>query len=138
MNPVSDAVFTTLHSDKRVQALNEFFKYGAQIYVLAGALRDAIAAHYEAEGNGTPRDFDIAVEHISRGDFDTVLRAFGRRNRHGGYALRGDGAPDWDVWRLEETIGLRKTGIPCSIENVTHVQLGLQRDCPGPKDRPIP
>jgi len=118
MNPVRDAVFTSLYSDKRAQALNEFFKYGAEIYVLAGALRDAIAAHYEGEGDGTPRDFDIAVGDISRGDFDTVLRAFGRRNRHGGYALRADGGLDWDVWRLEETIGLRKTGAPCSIENV--------------------
>ncbi len=96
MNPVRDAVFTSLYSDKRAQALNEFFKYGAEIYVLAGALRDAIAAHYEGEGDGTPRDFDIAVADISRGDFDTVLRAFGRRNRHGGYALRADGGLDWE------------------------------------------
>src|SRR6266851_3586981 len=70
MNPVRDAVFTSLYSDKRAQALNEFFKYGAEIYVLAGALRDAIAAHYEGEGDGTPRDFDIAVADISRGEFD--------------------------------------------------------------------
>jgi len=54
--PGQDAVFTSLYSDKRAQALNEFFKYGAEIYVLAGALRDAIAAHYEGEGDGTPRD----------------------------------------------------------------------------------
>lgn len=49
---------------------------------------------------------------------DAVFQAFGRRNRHGGYLLPAEGAPNWDVWRLEETIGLRKTGAPCSIENV--------------------
>jgi len=81
----------------------------------------------------------LLVADISRGDFDTVLRAFGRRNRHGGYALRADGGLDWDVWRLEETIGLRKTGTPCSIENVLRTfNLDWQRDWPGPKDRSIP
>ncbi|HZD93758.1 MAG TPA: hypothetical protein VE133_05855, partial [Candidatus Sulfotelmatobacter sp.] len=28
------------------------------------------------------------------------------------------GSPDWDIWRLEETIGIRKTGSACSLENV--------------------
>jgi hypothetical protein len=118
MNPVRDAVFTTLYSDRRAQALNEFLRCGAQIYVVAGSLRDAIAMHYEGEGDNTPRDFDIVIGHPCRGDFDEVLGALGRRNRHGGYVLRGEGAPNWDVWRLEDTIGLRKTGAPCSIENV--------------------
>ncbi|PYT29341.1 MAG: hypothetical protein DMG57_11985 [Acidobacteria bacterium] len=56
--------------------------------------------------------------HVRRADFDRVLLACGWRNRHGGYVLRGEPAPAWDVWRLEDTIGLRKTGTPCSIENV--------------------
>lgn len=118
MNPVKDAVFAALHSDPRAQALNEFFRSGAQSYVVAGALRDAIAMHYEKESNKTPRDFDIVVGRLCREEFDAVLQSFGRRNRHGGYLLTSEGAPNWDVWRLEETIGLRKTGAPCSIENV--------------------
>jgi hypothetical protein len=118
MNPVRDVVFTTVYSDWRAPALNEFLRCRAQIYVVAGALRDAIAMHYEGGGDNTPRDFDIAIGNLCRGDFDAVLEAFGRRNRHGGYVLRGEGAPNWDIWRLEETIGLRKTGTPCSIDNV--------------------
>jgi hypothetical protein len=118
LKSVSDAVFAPINGDRRAEALHEFFKCGAQIYVLAGALRDAIAAHYVGDSNRAPRDFDIAVTHVRREDFDAVLLAFGRRNRHGGYVLRGESGPDWDVWRLEETIGLRKTGAPCSIENV--------------------
>jgi hypothetical protein len=118
MNPVRDAVFTAIHSDPRAQALNEFSRGGAEIYVVAGALRDAIVMQYEGEGDKTPRDFDIVIGRLCRGEFDAVLQAFGRRNRHGGYLLPAEGAPNWDVWRLEETIGLRKTGAPCSIENV--------------------
>jgi hypothetical protein len=118
MNPVRDAVFTALHCDPRAQALNEFSRCGAEIYVVAGALRDAIVMQYEGEGDRTPRDFDIVIGRLCRGEFDEVLQAFGRRNRHGGYLLTAEGAPNWDVWRLEETIGLRKTGTSCSIENV--------------------
>jgi hypothetical protein len=118
MNPVRDVVFTALHSDPRAQALDEFFRCGAEIYVVAGALRDAMVIQYEGEGDQTPRDFDMAVSGLRREEFDGVLQSFGRRNRHGGYVLPAEGAPNWDVWRLEETIGLRKTGAPCSIENV--------------------
>ena len=118
LKSVRDAIFSSINGDRRAQALQEFLDHGAQIYVLAGAIRDVIAAHYEGEGNGMPRDFDIAVASVRREDFDTLLLAFGRPNRHGGYVLHGEGTPNWDVWRLEETIGLRKTGAPCSIENV--------------------
>ena len=118
LNPVRDAVFSAINTDVRVEALHEFFERGAQIFVLAGALRDTIAAHYEGEGPGDPRDFDIAVAGINRELFDEVLMGFGRRNRHGGYILSQPGSPDWDVWRLEETIGLKKTGAPRSLENM--------------------
>jgi hypothetical protein len=118
MNPVRDAIFAALHSDQRAQALSEFFRCGALIYVVAGALRNAIAAHYEGEGDKTPRDFDIIVGRLCRAEFDAVLQTLGRRNRHGGYLLPAEGAPNWDVWRMEDTIGLRKTGALCSIENV--------------------
>jgi hypothetical protein len=118
LNPARDAVFAAINTDVRADALYEFFKHGASIFVVAGALRDAIAAQYESEGPGDPRDFDIAVANISRGLFDEVLMDLGRRNRHGGYVLSRPGSPDWDVWRLEETIGLKKTGSPRSLENM--------------------
>jgi hypothetical protein len=118
LNPVRDAVFSAINMDIRAEALHEFFKRGAHIFILAGALRDAIAAHYEGEGTGDPRDLDIAVANVSRELFDEVLIGLGRRNRHGGYILSQPGSPDWDVWRLEETIGLKKTGAPRSLENM--------------------
>jgi hypothetical protein len=118
LNPVRDAVFSAIHADLRAEALQEFLKNGADIFIMAGALRDAIAAYYGGEGAGDPRDFDVAVANISREIFDEVLSPLGRRNRHGGYVLSILGTPNWDVWRLEETIGLKKTGASCSLENV--------------------
>lgn len=118
LNPARNAVLAAINADVRADALYEFFKHGAQVFIVAGALRDAIAAHYEGEGPGDPRDFDIAVANISRELFDEVLMGFGRRNRHGGYILSQPGSPDWDMWRLEETIGLKKTGAPRSLENM--------------------
>jgi len=109
--------FSAIHSDRRVQLLQEFLRGKASIYVLAGALRDAIASHYVGRA-ATPRDFDLAVAGVCRENFDDVLSPVGERNRHGGYLLRGFQTPDWDVWRLEETIGIKKTGAPCSLENV--------------------
>jgi len=118
LNPARNAVLAAINVDIRADALYEFFKHGAQVFIVAGALRDAIAAYYEGEGPGDPRDFDIAVAGISRELFDEVLMGFGQRNRHGGYILSRPGSPDWDVWRLEETIGLKKTGAPRSLENM--------------------
>jgi hypothetical protein len=118
LNPVRDTVFAAINSDPRVAALQEFFERGAHIYVLAGALRDAIASEYLGQHDSTPRDFDIAVANVPREVFDEVLQSFGKRNRHGGYVLGGKGAPSWDVWRLEESIGLKKTGADCSLANV--------------------
>lgn len=118
LNPARDAVFAAINNDARAEALDEFFKHGASIFVVAGAVRDAIVAQYEGESPGDPRDFDIAVANISRELFDEVLMGLGRRNRHGGYVLSSPGSSDWDVWRLEETIGLKKTGSPRSLENM--------------------
>src|ERR1700686_1225242 len=100
LNPVKDAVFAAINSDPRAQALPEFFQRGAHIYVLAGALRDAIACDM-GQQDSTPRDFDIAVANVRREVFDEVLQSFGKQNRHGGYVLGGQGVPNWDVWRLE-------------------------------------
>ena len=130
LNSVKNAVLTSIYADDRSAALNEFFRSGAEIYVLAGVLRDVIASHYEGEGEGAPRDLDIAVAHVPRRLFDGVLSRDGTMNRHGGYVMRRQGSPPWDIWRLEETIGLRKTGVECSLEKcVAELQSWLQRYC---------
>ncbi|HEY6252373.1 MAG TPA: hypothetical protein VI685_20655 [Candidatus Angelobacter sp.] len=117
INSVGETIIAAINSDPRAQALQQFFQDGARIYVLAGALRDAIAQDL-GQQQSTPRDFDIAVGNVKREAFDEVLQSFGMLNRHGGYMLSAPGAPNWDVWRLEESIGLRKTGARCSLETV--------------------
>jgi hypothetical protein len=117
INSVRDDIFGCLNSDPRTGALQEFFRNGAHVYVLAGALRDTISFD-SSEWHGTPRDFDIAVSNVGREVFDEVLQPLGKQNRHGGYVLSVPGAPNWDVWRLEESIGLKKTGMACSLQTV--------------------
>src|SRR2546426_2898459 len=113
-----DHLLGSLYQGSRSLLLEEFLRRDAQIYILAGAVRDAIAALYEGRGDGRPRDFDIGVAGIDSEDFNYILAAFGMRNRHGGFVLREQDLPTWDVWRLEDSIGLRKTGSIFSLENV--------------------
>lgn len=117
-NPIRDSILTSLYAGDRAEIFEEFLREGADIYILAGALRDAIASHYEGQSDGIPRDFDIAISNVKREFFDSILSAYGSRNRHNGYVLTEKHLPNWDLWRLEETIGLRKTNSKCSIENV--------------------
>jgi hypothetical protein len=118
LNSISDRILIALHSDPRVAVLQEFLKHDAQIYVLAGAIRDALASEYHGADQLGPRDIDIAVSNVSREFFTSLAAAHGARNRHGGYVLAGHTRPTWDLWRLEDSIGLRKTNTPCSLENV--------------------
>jgi hypothetical protein len=118
LNAVQHRILDSLYHGSRSALLEEFLKRNAKIYILAGAVRDAIAVLYEGRGDGRPRDFDIAIAGIQREDFNDVLASFGVRNRHGGFVLREQELPTWDVWRLEDSIGLRKTGSSFSLENV--------------------
>ena len=117
LKSVQNAILSAMYDDPRVQSLQEFVRVGAQVYIMAGAVRDAIAADVGLQ-DGAPRDFDIAVAGVKREFFDEILRQLGTKNRHGGYVLRTIGAASWDIWRLEESIGLKKTGTPCSLAAV--------------------
>src|SRR6185437_16603590 len=101
LNSAREAIHSAIYMDFRSLALEEFLRAGGEIFVVAGAVRDAIALHYEGEGSGEPRDYDIAVAGVGRRLFDEVLSSLGRRNRHGGYLLNKPGFADWDVWLLE-------------------------------------
>ncbi len=118
LSAVRHHIVDSLYRGSRGPLLEELLRRDAKIYICAGAVRDAIASRYEGRGDGAPRDFDIGVAGINRKDFNYLLAAMGLRNRHGGFVLREHGLPTWDVWRLEDSIGLRKTGIPYSLENV--------------------
>jgi hypothetical protein len=115
---VSNRVLESIYHDPRAALLREFELLHAEIYLLAGAIRDFLSLELNGTGSEVPRDIDLAVSGIPREFFDSVLRSHGVKNRHGGYVLARHGTPPWDIWRLEESVGLRKTNTPCSIENV--------------------
>lgn len=113
-----DQILESLYQTPRAIILDEFFRRGARIYALAGAVRDAIASDFGQQSGWAPRDFDVGVMGIAAPEFEYVLSGIGEKNRHGGFALESLGKPRWDVWRLENSIGLRKTGTVFSLENV--------------------
>jgi hypothetical protein len=115
---INDRILASVYSDPRAAVLHEFLRHDARIYVLAGAIRDALAREYAGTSDGTPRDFDIAISNVSRELFDSIVTTYGVRNRHDGYLLTSHLLPRWDVWRLEDSVGLRKTNTVCTIENV--------------------
>jgi hypothetical protein len=118
LSAISDRILKSVQSDARAPVLHELQIHNAHVYVLAGAVRDALNLEYNGIGTETPRDIDIAVSGVSREFFDSVLKTYGMRNRHGGYVLTGHTVPSWDVWRLEDSVGLRKTNTPPSVENM--------------------
>jgi hypothetical protein len=118
LKAVQDHLFSWIHKGARTRVLDEFLKCNGKIHIVAGAVRDAIAAHEVGYDDGSPRDLDIAISNIKRELFDEILSDQGKRNRHGGYVLNDMRLPSWDIWRLEDTVGLRKTRAVCSLENM--------------------
>lgn len=118
LKPISNRIVDSLYRTSRSTILDELFRRGAKIHVLGGAVRDSIAFEIDREADWVPRDFDIGVSAIERAEFEYLLSAFGEKNRHGGFVVKEQGFPTWDVWLLESSIGLRKTGAPFSLESV--------------------
>jgi hypothetical protein len=118
LDRVQDRISRSLYQGRRSWLIDELLRSGGEVYVVAGAVRDAIASEYEGQKQIEPRDIDIGVSGVSRDYLDDVLTDFGMRNRHGGFVLRESGLPTWDVWRFEDSIGLRKTGTKFSLRNV--------------------
>jgi hypothetical protein len=118
LKPISNRIEESLYRTSRSTILDELFHRGAKIHVLGGAVRDSIAFEFDREADWAPRDFDIGVSAIEPAEFEYLLSAFGEKNRHGGFVVKEQGFPTWDLWLLESSIGLRKTGAPFSLENV--------------------
>jgi hypothetical protein len=92
---------------------------GGRSYVLAGAVRDTLATSEFGLKVNTPRDLDIGVEGVPRRTFDDVCIGLGaEQNRFRGFRLELANNFQVDVWRLEDTVGLKRSGAPYSLSNV--------------------
>jgi hypothetical protein len=106
-----------LHGGKW-ELLRYLFSRGARISVFAGAVRDAFLSEECGFRHVVPRDWDIGISHISLKEFDGLLREIGgSKNRYGGFRLAWGASECWELWRQEETVGLRKTKAPFSLVN---------------------
>ena len=99
-------------------------------YVFAGAVRDALLSVIEKK-RIVPKDFDIGIDGLTKAQFAKIgSQLKGQPNRYGGYRIRLRSRNVADIWRLEETIGIRLRHRSSSIENVLRsfvLETGLSR-----------
>ncbi|MGA8153281.1 MAG: hypothetical protein WB952_20185 [Terriglobales bacterium] len=99
--------------------IRQFQRKHSRVYVFAGAVRDVLTWQEHGGEACLPRDLDVGVSGLPKVDFDRIMTEAGAvPNRFGGYRVRLHNTPAWDVWRLEDTIGLKLTGTRFSLENV--------------------
>lgn len=95
-----------------------------QAYIVGGTLRDVMLAPPSA----FPRDIDLVVSGCSEQAFETAFHDLvNRRTRFGGLHLVAQfryggissscGQVFFDVWRLEDTWGIRNAGLPPTIDS---------------------
>jgi hypothetical protein len=119
ISSVRDELFREARVGFGAQLLDFLLSRGAKVHLFAGAVRDSIAKNECGWSGIETRDWDIGISQLSRREFSGVLReAGGLRNRYGGYKLLEAGSCPWEFWRLEDTVGLRQTESPFSLENV--------------------
>lgn len=96
------------------EVLARINRHGWNAYIVGGALRDLIlnpAGH-------CPRDIDVVVVGSTQSVFENGFRDLCvRRNRFGGLHLITSEQVDFDVWRLEDTWGVRTQGLSPTVYN---------------------
>lgn len=113
-----DLIFATLERARLIPTLEYFFARDTRPLLLAGAVRDALLSIELGRPTRSPRDLDIGVHCASQRRFHRMLRQLGGiPNRHGGYKLVLNGQA-LDIWRLQDTVGIRFHRAPYSLTNV--------------------
>ena len=114
-----DMLLATLQDAGVVPTIEYLLARGGRPILFAGAVRDSLILLEQGKSFGLPRDLDIGVAGLERSKFHWIVRDIGGAlNRHGGYKLIREGLPAVDLWRLEDTLGLRVFGAHCTIANV--------------------
>src|SRR5690349_10205703 len=122
--------FLAFHGDKATAAvrlsirevLDRVVERRWRAYIVGGTLRDVMLA----PTSSFPRDIDIVISGVSEERLETTfLDLVNRRTRFGGLHLvtqfsyggisSSRGQVVFDVWRLEDTWGIRNAGLPPTI-----------------------
>ena len=126
-NAASRILLALLSESPGDRVLSDFVKAGARPFVMAGAVRDAVAINLTSWPVNSPRDVDIGVAGLRRELFEEIMNTYwAKPNRYGGYRLLYENSLSWDIWRLEETIGLRSS---TEVRNVENVLRSFVLDC---------
>jgi hypothetical protein len=119
IDTITDAIRKALWYSAGNEVLRYFLSRGATVTVFAGGIRDLILKNAWGCEDVEPRDWDIGISGISRKEFEGILHEFGGlKNKYGGFKLFCTDSKPWEIWRQEDTVGLRKTGAPFGIENI--------------------
>lgn len=119
INSVRDSIQAELMRDARKDLLQHLLSRGAKVTIFAGAVRDTILTDEFGLTSVEPRDWDMGIAGIPRREFDGLLcEVGGLKNRYGGFKLLSRGCQSWELWRQEDTIGLRKTKSSFSLRNL--------------------
>lgn len=119
LNSVRSAIQTQLWQGVGSDILTYLFRHGVNVTVFAGAVRDVVLAQECGWAHVKPRDWDIGLSGISQKEFDGIFRELGGvKNKYGGFKLFANQPQYWEIWRQEDTVGLRKTGAAFSLENL--------------------
>lgn len=101
-----------------IEALEAHLSSSARAYVFAGAVRDALISTLN-NCDLTPKDFDFGIGGLTRAEFDQLgMHVRGVKNRYGGYKIGKVQGSCFELWRLEETIGVVLNKKKPTINNV--------------------
>lgn len=115
----SQTLRSLLSASPGERLLSDCLTAGGRPFIMGGAVRDVVAQGITGLAARSPRDIDIGIEGLQQKQFAAIIEAHGAtHNRHGGYRLSYSSFPYWDIWRVEETVGLRKHKEAKTVENV--------------------
>jgi hypothetical protein len=90
----------------------------AEAFLCAGAVRDAFLSVL-ANTHLHPKDFDVGLGGLTKREFQQISSRLGAKpNRYGGIRIALKSGISADLWRLEDTVGIRLNNSSPDIEHV--------------------
>jgi len=115
---LKNVLYKTLEQSAISSIIDSILHSGGKPILCAGAVRDALISIEKGGTLSKPHDLDIGIAGLDRRRFDHLFRGIGAvPNKYGGYVVEEAECP-LDIWRLEETCGIRVHGLQAFESNV--------------------